>query len=333
MAVVHQSFATANGTGTSVTLTKPAGVTAGDLLLAAFLKAGSITAAPAGWTLALAGTDFRVYYRVADGTEGASFTWTQSVSGSWRGGISRYSGVSNASPIDAGFVTTSGVATTGSAGPVTTTTANAMVIGGANSGQTTTPPASLTERWESTGGGLDIEHASAIQAAAGSTGSKTWTFAANTTWEAWLAALTDANASATISSPTFIASSEQVFSPAVVPTLYINASFVPTGEQAFAPQVLGPGQVGPNFVASEQQVFAPSVQVTAGPQAATPNFVSTGAQVFSPQVIAARQISPGFVSEEQVFLSSVSLSGLAPTRLRAVHEAAVHVVVDHEPAA
>ena len=76
---------TATTTGTSLTINKPAGVVAGDVMLVNIAQVGNNSSAPnsTGWTL-VAGADIggstarygAVLYRVSNGTEGASFTFT-----------------------------------------------------------------------------------------------------------------------------------------------------------------------------------------------------------------------------------------------------------------
>ncbi|HRC07916.1 MAG TPA: hypothetical protein PLV41_06865, partial [Miltoncostaeales bacterium] len=61
---------------------------------------------------------------------------------------------------------------------------------GVNSGSTTidiAPPSGMGEVWDI--GGKRQEYADAIQAAAGSTGAKTWTFTSSREWAGWVLAL------------------------------------------------------------------------------------------------------------------------------------------------
>jgi hypothetical protein len=100
-----------NGTSSTLTITRPSGVSAGDLLLAhiTFDKgtdAGSnALITPAGWTLVRRtnlGSDVgqAIFYRVAGASEPAgSFTWTFAQALSAAGGIMRYTGVHAANPI------------------------------------------------------------------------------------------------------------------------------------------------------------------------------------------------------------------------------------------
>ncbi len=81
---VQETLATSNGSATtSPTYNLPSGITDGDLLLAFFANDFSVTATtfPAGWTQLHEGAPISsirhaLFYRVADGTEGASITLT-----------------------------------------------------------------------------------------------------------------------------------------------------------------------------------------------------------------------------------------------------------------
>jgi hypothetical protein len=99
-----------NGSATSLSIGRPAGVKAGDFLLAqiTFEKgsaAGSNTqVTPAGWTLVRRtnrGSDLgqAIFYRFATAAEPPSYTWTFSQSVIASGGILRYTGTSLAAPI------------------------------------------------------------------------------------------------------------------------------------------------------------------------------------------------------------------------------------------
>ena len=100
----------ANGSGTSLSIGRPAGVKAGDFLLAQITfdkgsDAGSnAQITPPGWTLVRRtnrGSDLgqAIFYRVAGATEPASYNWTFSQAVKVAGGILRYTGVSTTAPI------------------------------------------------------------------------------------------------------------------------------------------------------------------------------------------------------------------------------------------
>jgi hypothetical protein len=200
--IVFQSSATVANTAASASLVvaKPAGTIAGDVLVAsAVVSASTVSAAPAGWVQIAAITSaanptIYSYYHLAGAAEPASYSWTLAASTTGSAGIARYSGVSNASPLDVPATSAgSSAAVSSLAVPaVTTTRPGAMLIGGAaiNSSNTTVliaAPAGMTERWDL--GGKRHEYDDALQAAAGNSGSKTWTFSAARAAAAWLAAL------------------------------------------------------------------------------------------------------------------------------------------------
>ena len=195
--IVRSSFTTAVNTTAATTLRIPApsGVAAGDVLVSCVaLNGGSIGSAggPSGWTLlasqtSLANPKVYGYFKVATGTEPADYAWTTSSTTSG-GVISRYSG---AAGLDTTASAASGAAAlSGTVGQVTTTTANAMLVGcmSVNSSSATlSSPAGMTEVAET--GTRRLEVADGIQPTAGPSGNKTWTFSASREWAGWLVAL------------------------------------------------------------------------------------------------------------------------------------------------
>lgn len=124
LSVIHQVGATtmANTTSdqTSITVNKPTGVEEGHLLLAAITTNDANCTPPAGWTeFNDAGTTIRtqMFWKLADGSEGADFTFSFSGGRPICGTITAWSGVHQTTPI-------SGVATAtvnaGAAEPQTT---------------------------------------------------------------------------------------------------------------------------------------------------------------------------------------------------------------------
>jgi len=86
--------------GLSLTLSVPAGVQNGDLLVATLADWPGALTGPSGWTRALlASPNQGVWYRVA-ANEPASYTWSGSLSSSWAGVIDAFSGVSVTTPLD-----------------------------------------------------------------------------------------------------------------------------------------------------------------------------------------------------------------------------------------
>jgi PKD repeat protein len=177
----------------TVTVPLPSGTAAGDVLVSCLsLNGGTVKTAPAGWTQIAAVTSISNphvygYYKVAAAGE-ATPTWTLSGSLTSGAGITRYTG---ASGVDGPATTATGAAaTSGTVPAVTTTTANTMVVGcmGVNSSSTAiTSPSGMTEAWEVAGKKGELDDG--LQASAGSTGARTWTFAASREWAGWLVAL------------------------------------------------------------------------------------------------------------------------------------------------
>jgi hypothetical protein len=181
-----------------LTIDKPTGTSAGDLLVSCLALNGSSVAssgAPAGWTRFAAATGVtnpRVYgyYKVADASEPASYRWGFSSTITSGGGIVRYTG---AAGLDGPASTAAGAAATSGTVPgVTTSTANAILVGcaGINSGATSitiTGPAGMSEVWDL--GGKRHELDDALQAIPGASGAKTWSFSSSREWAGWLTAL------------------------------------------------------------------------------------------------------------------------------------------------
>lgn len=181
-----------------ITIAKPSGTAAGDVLVACLsLNGSNVTAGgvPAGWSLLAASTTISNpkvygYYRVATSSEPADYHWTFGTSITSGGGIARYSGSSG--PDVAATKAAGAAATSGTVPGVTTTTAGAMVVGcmGVNSGAlsvTITPPSGTSEAWSI--GGKRNELADDVQPGAGPSGDRTWTFSASREWAGWLTAL------------------------------------------------------------------------------------------------------------------------------------------------
>ena len=122
----------ASGTGTSATVTKPAGTAANDILIATVVTdVDELTTAPSGWTPLTpsvfsdetARTSF--FWRRAGGSEGASYIFTWTTSAEYHAAVSAYSGaITTGNPFDNVVYSTS---TTG-----TTHTASATVSYGGN---------------------------------------------------------------------------------------------------------------------------------------------------------------------------------------------------------
>jgi hypothetical protein len=191
---------------TSIAVNVPAGVVAGDVMIASIDAegTGSFTA-PSGWSSAglFSGTTFfgfaGVYFHVAGSSEPASYSWGLGTSRKAVGKIVSYVGVENSSPIEV-TSTTAGASsgTSDAAASITTTVNNTKVLldfGADNSvgSFTITPPGSTTKRasvfTSGTGSVLGSQTQDFTQATAGTTGTKTFTTSASIPWGALTIAL------------------------------------------------------------------------------------------------------------------------------------------------
>ena len=185
--VIFRSSSSAAASGKSVAVPKPAGVLSGDVMVAIVgVRSNATITAPAGWTLAQLtsnGTTIRqaTYWKVATGSEPASYTFTFNASRASSGAIAAYSGVNTTNPVDV-FSGGTATSTSISAPSVTTGFNKDMIIGGfaiANS-SAISPPAGMTERTElASGSSIKVEVAEAVLASAGATGVRTATAASS----------------------------------------------------------------------------------------------------------------------------------------------------------
>ncbi|MGH2706839.1 MAG: hypothetical protein ACRDJF_00975 [Actinomycetota bacterium] len=192
---------TVNATATgSVTIAKPAGTAAGDLLVSCLaLNGGSVasTGVPPGWVpiasvTSIANPHIFGYYKVAGASEPADYIWILGSSVVNGGGIARYSGVSEAMPLDGAATASGPSATQGVIPGVTTSVPNVMLAGcmAINSSATSitiASPSGMSPAWDL--GGKRHQLSDGLQAGAGASGDKVWTFSTSRAWAGWLAAL------------------------------------------------------------------------------------------------------------------------------------------------
>ena len=163
--VAYRSSANATGTATTtLAITKPAGVSSGDVLIAAISTRGAPTiTAPSGWALVRSdvnGTTQKqaLYSHPAGGSEPASYSWSFSTSvTAVVGEIEAYSGADPVNPIDvAGGQVNTTSSTSITASSVTTLTADTYLVGAfgiANSETSITAPSGMTHRQFGTASG------------------------------------------------------------------------------------------------------------------------------------------------------------------------------------
>jgi hypothetical protein len=185
----------------TVTIPKPGGVSAGDVLIAQFTAddAPSVTTVPAGWATVVSplamGTSARlfVYYKVAGAAEPASYAWGLSTAVKWNAAMTGFRGVDAASPFDTAASTrvNTATATTLTVPGVTTATAGALLVGGVGANNATvavTQPTGWTELVDGRGAQV-TESAYQARPAVGATGNATWQLSAAFTSAGWMRAL------------------------------------------------------------------------------------------------------------------------------------------------
>ncbi|HUP76711.1 MAG TPA: hypothetical protein VM282_26990, partial [Acidimicrobiales bacterium] len=194
------SAALTGASGSVLSLLRPDGVQAGDLLLAQIRYRDSTLGltAPAGWTLVgnivRSQANHAVYYKIAGASEPAGYAFDQNTdAGRMAVGIGAYVGVNAAAPINAWAASSADLATL-VAPTVTTTVNNTMVlrlwgwrgVSATNAGVGfNTVPAGVTQRWtEQVGHANDdrnrILAGDQVQATAGATGTATAAGSAST---------------------------------------------------------------------------------------------------------------------------------------------------------
>lgn len=195
--VVFRASSSAIGTLGSLTIAKPAGVVAGDVMLAQFgarAFASTITA-PSGWTLVRddsldvggGGVQSAIYVKIADAGEPASYTWVSSQSARTGGGIAAYSGASGVTPVDITAAQT-GTSTTPTAPGVTTTVDETYLATFfvARQEPIVTLPGGMNDRWNLDSGGgagsVGVGASDEARPVAGPTGSRSATIATTFDW-------------------------------------------------------------------------------------------------------------------------------------------------------
>jgi hypothetical protein len=235
---LRSASSSANQTATSLVLPRPAEVVAGDVMVATLDGRGNPSfVAPGGWTLIRLDAHGYVvrkatYYKVATGSEPASYTWTWSGVQAAAGGILAFANVDAGSPIVAHSGATSSGSSTSITAPSVSTIGGSMVVGLFDTAQNTTvgPPAGLTEWFESTSntGSYPVvsEAAGALQAAAGATGSRVATAGKPAQNIGQLIALRPAGVS--IPTPTPTPTPTPAPTPTPTPTVTPNPTPAPT---------------------------------------------------------------------------------------------------------
>lgn len=169
---------------TSIAANLPSGVASGDLLVAQLWAGGTIPT-PSGWNLirtqpesTFGSGETRTYYRIANGSEGptVTFTWTDVKYGNV--GIARITGHDAVTPINADAGTAGGNTDTQTSPAVTTTVPDCLILRMLASDRIgitpTSTPAGHTEIWDQNGA-VSFDASATVaatigQASAGSSG-------------------------------------------------------------------------------------------------------------------------------------------------------------------
>ncbi|MCY1043672.1 cell wall anchor protein [Corallococcus sp. bb12-1] len=135
--IAYRSSSTAGGISlTTLTLTKPAGTVAGDVLLARIVNRNVVAAVatpPAGWTFLRSDQSASqikawVFYKVATASEPASYAFTLDLASNLAGSISAFSGANPTNPIDAHTGQKNGTTASFITPPLSTSTANGVAV-------------------------------------------------------------------------------------------------------------------------------------------------------------------------------------------------------------
>lgn len=126
------SYTTSDGFSGNLVIDKPAGVVSGNLLLI-HISSGNLTGftPPAGWTVLRENTTnvaSHLYYRVADGLEGSTFTFARGGNGNTIATCIRVHGNRTATPIGASSIRANAASTTATGDTITPDTSESLIL-------------------------------------------------------------------------------------------------------------------------------------------------------------------------------------------------------------
>jgi hypothetical protein len=187
----------ASGSGTSMTVNKPAGVVDGSVLFAAFEYDSSLSlTAASGYSLVRRFSGIgstAVYSKIITNAAGEPASYTFIGDGDqWLGIIVPVSGANTTTPVDVSTVN-NGYGGTLTATGLTTGGPNRLLLAFAGMdwgpGSPYTPPAGMTEIDDRSGGAVSFTAAHVTQASAGASGNKVFTASDTDVWGAILVAV------------------------------------------------------------------------------------------------------------------------------------------------
>lgn len=357
MAVVIQSYGVGDvaALSNSATVPKPSGVAVGDLLLvvASTYGAAATTCTITGFTtVKAASANVWFHYRIADGSEGASFTLTRTGTNSapMTGMIFRITGHDATTPVDT-FAGVSAGTGSSAAIPSVTATAGGLLVSVLhktnNIAPTNTPPSGMTTYVDDSSLTNSCSSAATETVAAGATGVKTWTTTGTGSTNAYGAGHIVVNAASTaqtitvsgiastaaVGSPTVSAGAVTVTPTGIAPTTALGAPTVTAGAVTVTPSGIAPTTtvgtptvgagavtVTPAGIAPTSAVGAPTV--TAGAATVAPPSIAPTSTVGTPTVAAgAATVAPAGIGSTAALGApeiaagavAVDVPGIGPT--------------------
>ena len=154
------AIATATVSGSTLSVPRPVGVVAGDVLIAsvdARLSAEASITAPTGWILIRRDSSTppgsltqALYYKVAGSAEPTTYAWLFAAPASAAGSVVDFKGLNRSSPVDSHSGAFTPASRSVIAPSVTTTASDDIVVGffGLTGGRTVRPPTGMTEQFE-----------------------------------------------------------------------------------------------------------------------------------------------------------------------------------------
>jgi hypothetical protein len=192
-----QSAATSTGSGNSVTVNKPAGLAADDLMVMgiAFSKGSTINISATGWTLIQRTNQgnnhgFASYYKIATAADvtASNIAFSVTAAPTWVIGVSRITAFDATNPINVSDGAISDAASTNVVAPsITTTEGNTLLLAFYSNDEnaTFTPAVNTTEQYDvPRAGGPSNMMATYVQTPVGATGPKTAVSSVSSSWVA-----------------------------------------------------------------------------------------------------------------------------------------------------
>lgn len=191
---VAASTDASSGSTNTVTVTRPAGTAANDVMLAYITQRGNgfplhqnMVSVPAGWTFVLSQDDgssvgLVIYRKVASAAEPSDYSWVLGASDRTAGAVIVFRGVDTVSPVHVGGAQANAASTTYTAPSLTTTVANTMLVAfysAVNGSGSVNAATGMTQAFSAGTGagrrGVVIGSSYVAQAVAGATGTRVTT--------------------------------------------------------------------------------------------------------------------------------------------------------------